>query len=82
MLIYSLTRLLSCSNLGCSKGEVVDVISQSDVIAFAAKHLDDMNPAKVNQPVGLVSGLIRSPVMVRIDTSFVDALEQLYKNRT
>jgi CBS-domain-containing membrane protein len=64
-----------------AKGEVVDVVSQSDVIVFASKHLNDMAPNKTNQPVGLVSGLIRSPIMVRIDTSFADALELLYKNR-
>jgi len=64
-----------------SKGEVVDVVSQSDVVSFAAKHLAELPKAKVSQPVGLVSGLIRSPIMVRIDTAFADALEQLYKNR-
>jgi len=68
--------------LSCRKGEVVDVVSQSDVITFAAKHLGNMFPQKSSQPLGLISGLIRSPVMVRLDTSFVDALESLYKNRT
>jgi len=64
-----------------SKGEVVDVVSQSDVVNFAAKHLKDLPEARVNQPLGLVSGLIRSPVMVRIDTAFADALERLFQNR-
>jgi len=63
------------------KGDVVDVISQSDVIAFVHHHINTLPHSKRDMRLGLMSGLIRTPIMVRIDSPFVDALEVLCKNK-
>jgi CBS domain-containing protein len=62
-------------------GDVVDVVSQSDVVAFAHHHIDSFPKSKKDLKLGLLSGLIRTPLMVRIDSPFVDALEVLCKNK-
>jgi len=62
------------------KGLVVNVISQSDIIKFAAKHIDSLPPKLVNLQLGNIKGFIRSPIMVRIDSPFVEALHILFSN--
>eukprot|EP01125_Pyxidicula_operculata_P004112 TRINITY_DN1594_c0_g1_i2.p1 TRINITY_DN1594_c0_g1~~TRINITY_DN1594_c0_g1_i2.p1 ORF type:complete len:248 (+),score=37.64 TRINITY_DN1594_c0_g1_i2:63-806(+) len=62
-------------------GDVVNVVSQSDVIAFVAKHIDLFPSEKKDMQIGLIKGFIRSPIMIRLDSRFSDALERLYKNR-
>jgi len=63
------------------EGSVVDIISQSDVVSFTAFKIHEFPVEKANTTIGMLQGLIRSPLMIRIDSSFVDALERLYKNR-
>jgi len=62
-------------------GDIVDVISQSDVVSFTASNIDHFPLQKSNMEIGLIQGFYHSPIMIRIDASFVDALERLYKNR-
>jgi len=60
---------------------VINVVTQSDIVNFAAAHLEEFDKEKLNIKIGLMQGLIRSPIMITIDSAFVDALERLYKNR-
>jgi len=62
-------------------GAVVDVISQSDVISFTASKMSEFPNHRANMEIGLIQGLIHSPIMIRIDSNLVDALEKLVKNR-
>jgi len=62
-------------------GKLVNVISQSDIIYFAVKHIDTIPKSLVDLPIGTDQGLIKSPIMVRIDSPFSDTLETLYKNK-
>lgn len=62
-------------------GRVVDVVSQSDLVRWAAQHQGSLPPSRREQAVGRLAGLLRTPLMVRLDSPFVDALELLYANR-
>jgi CBS domain-containing protein len=62
-----------------AKGVLVNIISQSDIVRFAAQNLSHLENA--NEKLSTFSGLIRSPIMVPIDSPFSEALETLYKNK-
>jgi len=62
-----------------AKGYLVNVISQSDIVRFAAQNLSHLENA--NEKLSTFSGLIRSPIMLQIDCPFSEALETLYKNK-
>eukprot|EP01126_Amoeba_proteus_P018493 TRINITY_DN1944_c0_g1_i1.p1 TRINITY_DN1944_c0_g1~~TRINITY_DN1944_c0_g1_i1.p1 ORF type:complete len:224 (-),score=34.67 TRINITY_DN1944_c0_g1_i1:298-969(-) len=62
-------------------GDVINVISQSDIISFVYRNLDRFPPWKKNLNLGSMSGLIRSPIMVRVDSPFYETLEVLCKNK-
>jgi len=59
--------------------KLINVISQSDIISFAAKHISHLETA--DRPLSSFSGLIRTPIMIQIDSLFSEALETLFKNR-
>ena len=61
-------------------GKVVNVVSQSDVLRFAGHHLN-LLPLK-DTPLKDLKGLTRSPVMIRVDTPFDEALRQLISHST
>jgi len=61
------------------KKKLINVISQSDIIKFAAKHVSHLEIA--NKPLSSFSGLIRTPIMIPIDSPFSEALETLFKNK-
>lgn len=75
-----------------SNKKLVNVISQSDIVAFAAKHLPLLDEvlrdlirivahAKSGRELSDDPGLIRSPIMLTLETPFAEALETLYRNR-
>jgi CBS domain-containing protein len=59
--------------------KVVNIISQTDIIRFADANVDKIGAKDI--PIGGMTGLMRSPLLVRCDTPFVEALEILFKNR-
>jgi len=61
-----------------SNGVIVNILSQSDVVTFLYANLENLPIS--NQPV---ANLITThhPIVVRVDTPFVEALELLYRNR-
>jgi len=63
------------------EGDIINVVSQSDLVFFAYEHLDVIPEIRRDALLGDMKGLIRTPLMVRIDASFVDALECLCKNK-
>eukprot|EP01126_Amoeba_proteus_P056286 TRINITY_DN7058_c0_g1_i5.p1 TRINITY_DN7058_c0_g1~~TRINITY_DN7058_c0_g1_i5.p1 ORF type:complete len:336 (-),score=57.57 TRINITY_DN7058_c0_g1_i5:192-1199(-) len=62
-------------------GDFLNVVSQSDIISFVYRNLDHFPAWKKDLKLGSMSGLIRSPVMVRVDSPFYDTLETLCKNK-
>jgi len=62
-------------------GKVINVLSQSDLIYFASQNKHLFPAELVNLKIGMLTGLIRTPIMVRIDAPFSDALETLFSNR-
>jgi len=62
-------------------GTLENVLSQTDIINFAADHINALPSDEVNMPVGKIKEFIRSPIMVRIDDSFADTLDKLFRNR-
>jgi len=75
---YNRLHRIAVHNAG---GDIVNVVSQSDLIFFARKHLEELPEFRRNALLGDMKGLIRTPLMVRIDAPFVDALEILCKNK-
>ena len=62
------------------KKEIVNVISQSDVIGFAYKHIDSI-PSELGKSTVKEMQLRQALISVRIDTPFIDTLETLFRNR-
>jgi CBS domain-containing protein len=60
-------------------GKFSNVISQSDVITFASKHFN-LFGGLANKTLKELN-LLHSNIMVRLDSSFSDAVEILYNNR-
>jgi len=63
------------------KGKVVNILSQSDVVNWAQANSGAIDAATLALPISEISGLIRTPISVRVDTPFSEALESLYRNR-
>jgi CBS domain-containing protein len=61
-----------------TKGVLVNIITQSDIVNYASQHLASI--ANVNTSLASMR-VIRSPIMVQMDTPFSEALETLFKNR-
>lgn len=64
-----------------NKSGISNVLSQSDIIGFITSHLQLLPQNLLNSTVSEQGYLVRTPLMVRIDCPFIDALETLYKNR-
>jgi len=60
--------------------KLINVISQSDVVTFASKHLN-LLPKRVALHSVKQLGLLHAIVMVRLDSTFYEALQVLYHNR-
>jgi len=63
------------------KGKVVNILSQSDLIYWADANSDSIKAETRNLPVSGITGLIRVPISLRVDTPFSEALETLFRNR-
>jgi len=63
------------------ESEIRNIISQSDVIHFAWEHMNEIDPNLLNKTVSDLGYLMRGVIMTRIDTSVVEALEMLFKNK-
>jgi len=59
---------------------IVNVLSQSDLIALAVANLHLFPDSLISQPLSSL-GVIHGTLMCRIDSPFVDTLEVLYRNR-
>jgi len=57
---------------------IVNVLSQSDIVAFSHANLDALG-SKAQLAINNLNP--KHPIFVRIDTAFIDALELLYANR-
>jgi len=63
------------------KDEIINVVSQSDLVSFADSHINDLPEIRRDALLGDLRGLIHTPIMVRIDAPFIDALECLCRNK-
>jgi len=61
-----------------SANQFSNVISQSDIISFAAQHIEELPVA--DKPIKSL-GMVRAPLLVPMQTTFVDALDALSTNR-
>jgi CBS-domain-containing membrane protein len=63
-----------------SKNELVGILSQSDIISFVLKYKSFVPRALAESNVHSL-GMYSPPIIVRVDTPFVEALEKLTKHK-
>jgi len=64
-----------------NSSEVKNTLSQSDIISFAIDNLNSIDPTILNKTIYELGYLVRTTIMARIDTPFIDALELLFQNK-